>query len=155
MDRGPRTPYSVSSACLTSGLNHAVFAPKVARSLYPNFDSAPPTFTRSFNIPAHGGGVPCKGDVDGMESTFVMAAIDKAKPWTAPGHNGIPYEVYKNMEGPALQGLLDSVELRRSSDHAETRCCCGHSEAEEATWHFREPATNRPYRDAMQACWSE
>lgn len=56
-----------------------------------------------------------------------VAVIDQAKLRTAPGPDGITYEVFKNADGPALQWMLDSLnaiwasgELPDSWKHAES-----------------------------------
>lgn len=41
----------------------------------------------------------------------MWAAVDRAKRWTAPGPDGIPYEVYKNIHNLALTILLDTFNL--------------------------------------------
>ena len=130
MEKGARPPDPASSACLASGKDSPQFAPEVARSFFPDFDCAPPPFTRSSTLPTHVGGIPTNSDLDGIQAPITMAellaAIDQASTRSAPGPDGIRYEVYKNMEGPALQWLLDilntvwiSGEVPTTWKHAE------------------------------------
>ncbi|KAH7985488.1 hypothetical protein HPB51_026820 [Rhipicephalus microplus] len=130
MELGARTPDPAASACLSSGCTPSQFAPEIVKAFFPAYNLAPPQFDCPCNLPPEVGVTPSPSDIEGMQAPYTMAelqaAIDQAKVRKAPGPDGISYEVFKNMDGPALQWLLDTLNavwttggLPESWKHAE------------------------------------
>lgn len=130
MELGTRTPDPAASACLSSGCTPSQFAPEIVKAFFPAYNLAPPQFDCPCNLPPEVGVTPSPSDIEGMQAPYTMAelqaAIDQAKVRKAPGPDGISYEVFKNMDGPALQWLLDTLNavwttggLPESWKHAE------------------------------------
>lgn len=113
MERGRRPPDPAASAMLAAGQAPSTFASSAARAFFPAFDIPAPPFTAQACLPTDAGMPPSCEDVDGIQAPFTMAeflaAIDQAKPHSAPGPDGIPYELYKNTEGNVLVHLLDTI----------------------------------------------
>lgn len=113
MESGSRPQDAAASACIASNKDPAQFAPDVARALFPAFDVVPVAMLSPFPLPNDVGLRPTHEAVLGIKAPFTvaefLAAIDHAKQRTAPGPDGITYEVYKNIDNPALVPLLDSV----------------------------------------------
>lgn len=113
MEYGSRPLEAAASACLASNKDPAQFAPDVARALFPAFDAVPVAKPVPFPLPNSVGLQPTCEAISGIQSPFTMAeflaAINQAKLRTAPGPDGITYEVFKNIDDPALTMLLDSL----------------------------------------------
>ncbi|KAG0424885.1 hypothetical protein HPB47_027909 [Ixodes persulcatus] len=68
-------------------------------------------------------------DTTGITTPFTLAelqdAIESASRRSAPGHDGLPYEVYKNLEGEAVTDLLAIInkiwEAGELPHHENTR----------------------------------
>ncbi|KAG0439684.1 hypothetical protein HPB47_016562 [Ixodes persulcatus] len=84
---------------LRLGLTDDEFAARAADTFFPRHAS------RSVPRP-----VTAMPDTTGITTPFTLAelqdAIESASRRSAPGHDGLPYEVYKNLEGEAVKDLL-------------------------------------------------
>lgn len=102
MERGTKIKDHTESIRIALQPTPKEFADQAARRFFPKHDH-PPTEPPSGE----------EKETDGITTPFtkaeLIAAIDEAKRRSTPGHDGIPYELYKNLEGEAIGALLDAL----------------------------------------------
>lgn len=83
------------------------FSQEETKALFSVHDQAPTSLVCSTTLPPEAGSLFSQMDFDGIQESFSMAeflaAIDHAEFCTAPGPDGIQGEVFKNVDGTALQ----------------------------------------------------
>lgn len=84
---------------LAMGLSNEDFARHAAMAFFPQHDSPATTCPASYAVDDCGITSP-------ITKAELIAAIEATKKKSAPGHDGITYEVFKNLEGPAVDNLL-------------------------------------------------
>lgn len=102
MEKSPTVKDYAESIRLAMALDEDAFAQQAAAHFFPHHDrpAIPP--------PPN----PVEDSEDPAASDFTLAelisAIEKVKANTAPGHDGLPYAVFRNLEGAALESLLET-----------------------------------------------
>lgn len=106
MERGGKQPDPAACVRLALQTTPKDFATYAARTFFPKYDQTSP--------------IQCP-DIDESDSSSqanisslfnmaeLIAAIETAKKRTTPGHDGVPTEVFQNLEGPALDTLLEAI----------------------------------------------
>ncbi|XP_040078175.1 uncharacterized protein LOC120849932 [Ixodes scapularis] len=84
---------------LAMGLTNEDFARHAAMAFFPQHNSPTTTCSASYAVDDCGITSP-------ITKAELIAGIEATKKKSAPGHDGITYEVFKNLEGPAVDNLL-------------------------------------------------
>lgn len=104
MENDRRPPDPVASSRLAARETPEEFSTRAARQFFPLHDVR---HTLLQHPP------PPAPDTDGLDTPFTLpeliAAIESSKKRTTPGPDGIPYEVYQNLEGNILNNILEII----------------------------------------------
>ncbi|KAG0428731.1 hypothetical protein HPB47_024290 [Ixodes persulcatus] len=99
MERGGQQADPSASIRLALNLTPEEFAKKAAVSFFPNHQQPPID-------PPSNEAMDTFGLTDPFKKAELIAAIEATKKHSSPGYDNIPYELFKNLEGEAIDALL-------------------------------------------------